>query len=215
MVCKQHMVMLTKQWKAEREASPAGADDGWVDAGVRELVDESPPEYSEVIRETPRLPVIRAGQPSLATRKRAEQERLGALVMASIEKGVYADETCTLADHSGRWLWTVPPSNAKTPPTGYWGQFDIDGRLLMRCTCPGCAPKPRSKAKLCERPVMTTDHCVRCTCKTCVCPARAMYGMHSERALTGWWDNPCGGKCGGCKRLARENAAGAARGWTA
>ena len=153
---------------------------------------------------------------TLAGRKQAEKDRLGALVVASIAKGVHADETCQVADHSGRWLWTVPVSNAKNLnlPEGYWGQFDVDGTLLTRCICPACAPKPRSKAKLCERPVMTEGHCVKCICKDCVCPARAMYGMHSERALTGWWDNPCDGKCGGCKKLARENAAGAARGWT-
>jgi len=200
MVCRQHMVMLTKQWAAERKACNDGAD-----ADVRELFNDAPPAYVK------KAPVVRD---TLPARRRAEKERLGALVIASIEKGVYADDTCQLADHSGRWLWTIPLSNAKVPPTGYWGQFDVDGTLLTRCVCPGCATKPRGKAKLCERPVMTTDHCVKCTCKDCVCPARKMYGMHHERALTGWWDNPCGGKCGGCKRLARASAAGAARGWT-
>ena len=108
MVCKQHMVMLTKQWKAEREVCEAGTefdggDNDWVDDDVRELFDTSPsppPEYSQVVKE----------KNTLAGQKRAEKDRLSALVAASIEKGVYADVTCKQADHSGRWLWTVPPS---------------------------------------------------------------------------------------------------------
>jgi hypothetical protein len=221
MLCKQHATMLTKRWKEERDDGDDAlryivASDDEVDDRVRELFGKVPsglPTYDQAVADGPRSTKIT--KPSLAMQRAAEKERLGALAMSAICKGVYPEETCRIADNSGRWAWTLPPSNAKTPPTGYFGQFDIDGNLLVRCMCPGCTPPPRAQDKLCERPVMTTDHCVKCTCERCVCPARRTYGMNSNRALTGWWDNPCGGECGGCKRLARENAAGVARGWTA
>lgn len=151
----------------------------------------------------------------VTTEGESERERCGRLAQLAAINGVEIDETERIADGSARWIWTVPKAWGKATPKGYFAQFRIDGRMAVRCECSGCAPKPRSKAKLCLRPVRTKDHCVKCTCAECVCPARVMYGLESKRALTGWWDNPCGGKCGGCKRLAKQNCAGAARGWTA
>lgn len=145
---------------------------------------------------------------------KCERKRCGQLAKLAAINGMGNDETERIADGSGRWIWTGPKVWGKTQPKGYFAQFRLDGRMAVRCECPGCAPKPQSKAKLCLRPVRTADHCVKCTCKDCVCPARVEYRLESQRALTGWWDNPCGGKCGGCKRLATVHCAGAARGWT-
>jgi len=148
------------------------------------------------------------------TKGETERERCSRLAQLAAIKGVEVDEMERIADGSGRWIWTVRKARGKTPPKGYFAQFRIDGRMAVRCECPGCAPKPRSKAKLCLRLVRTVDHCVKCTCAECVCPARILHGLESKRALTGWWDNPCGGKCGGCKRLATVHCAAGVRGWT-
>lgn len=242
MVCRQHVIMLAKQ--ARQGAPPlcdppkqedgfwdygdsapvpcrdrsADFEDDWVevDDDVADLFgDDKLPSYAESERaqESKRGRVVRFADE--CTEGESERERCGRLAQLAAIKGVEVDESVRIADSSGRWIWTVPRARGKTAPKGYFAQFRGDGRMAVRCECPGCAPKPRSKAKLRLRPVRTVDHCVKCTCAECVCPARVLHGLYSRRALTGWWDNPCDGKCGGCKRLARVNGAGAARGWTA
>lgn len=194
----------------------ADFEDDWVgvDADVAELFGEDElPSYAESER-AEKSKRGKGGGRVVSFEGESERERCGRLAQLAAIKGVEVDESVRIADGSGRWIWTVPKVRGKATPKGYFAQFRIDGRMAVRCECPGCAPKPRSKAKLCLRPVRTEDHCVKCTCAECVCPARVMYGLESQRALTGWWDNPCGGKCGGCKKLARQNCAGAVRGWT-
>lgn len=201
----------------------ADLEDDWVGADVADLFgDDELPNYAESERaqEGKRGEVgwVLGAKPPrgrvVSFEGESERERCGRLAQLAAINGVEIDETERIADGSARWIWTVPKARGKAVPKGYFAQFRIDGRMAVRCECPGCAPKPRSKAKLCQRPVRTEDHCVKCTCAECVCPARVTYGLESQRALTGWWDNPCGGKCGGCKKLARQNCAGAARGWT-
>ena len=187
LICHQHAVMLARQAVADRPPSYDDAVFGG-DTGKKATVKE---------------------------RQAEERERLGMLAACALVKGIETDKSARTADGSARWIWTVPIMRTGKNGKGYFGQFDTDGDLLVRCDCRGCAPVVRSKAKMLQRPIVTVDHCVLCTCKDCVCPARAMCGACSDRALTGWWDNPCGGKCGGCKRLATECSAGAARGWTA
>jgi hypothetical protein len=242
MVCRQHGIMLAKQARVETEQEDDGfwdygvrdrsadLEDDWgrVDDDVIELFGtDEPPSYDEsqraeeskrgrrerVVRFADECESLDLGCLKVTAEEETEKERCARLAQMAAAKGQGVDETQRIADTSGRWIWTVPKARGKSAPRGYFAQFQTDGRMAVRCECPGCAPKPKSKAKLCMRPVRTEGHCVKCTCVKCVCPARVMHGLESKRALTGWWDNPCGGKCDGCKRLAREHCAGAARGW--
>ena len=215
MVCKQHQKALMRREEEERTRKAAGdvfsnwaAENDWVDPAVMELFGDSPPSYDAAT-----AAATATGAEAPPKRKRVtkrereqEQEEIAKHAALALVKGIEPDVTCTLADGSGRWQWSECDQ--------CWGQHDADAYRMVRCRCNGCAGRQKKREAKTRKP-MRKGHCICCTCGECVCPARKTYGLCSQRALTAWWDNPCGGKCGGCEDGARQNAAGAARGWTA
>lgn len=210
MVCTQHQKVLMMREEVEKAQKVGNvfanwaAQNDWHDPTVADLFGHEPPSYDTVVGGS------RAALPNDKRRvtkreQERENEEIGTHAALALVKGIQPDVTCTLADGSGRWQWSECNQ--------CWGQHDACANRLVKCRCNGCAGRPKKSEGKTRKP-MTMDHCICCTCKQCVCPARIAHGLCSQRALTAWWDNPCGGTCRGCEKVARIHAAGAARGWT-
>lgn len=81
---------------------------------------------------------------------------------------------------------------------GFYGQFNRDGELIVRCKCISCCSVFTS-APMTPR---TIDHCLYCCCIRCVCEARKIAGKYDNYVLDAYWDNPCQGQCDTCKHCA-------------
>lgn len=96
----------------------------------------------------------------------------------------------------------------------YYGIFGVDGNLVDCCSCGSCntveIDKWEDKEELEEKKdnihialQRKNRHCVYCSCKACVCPARAANGQFGRIHLhAGYWDGPCQATCVIC----RENS---------